>query len=91
MVYKALIWLQKNNPIYIDIQVDSIHSNELPKDDVPEVLLSIICQENDDEIAEKERESYLCDERKMDSEDAGVNDVNEIIGQRLNVDVTGES
>lgn len=32
---------------------------ELPEDDVPEKLLTVIRQEKDDEITEKEMESYL--------------------------------
>jgi hypothetical protein len=32
---------------------------ELPEDDVPEELLTIICREEDDKIVEEEWESYL--------------------------------
>ena len=43
---------------------------ELPEDDVPEELLTVIRQENDDELAEKERESYLlADDERVDDEE----------------------
>lgn len=59
VVYDALIWLRNNNPIYADIQIDMKRLQELPDDDVPEEVLSIVRHEDDDEIIEKERESYL--------------------------------
>ena len=63
----------------------------LPEDDVPEELLLIIHQENNDEIAEKKRELYLCHGREMNNENCGDNNVNESNGQELNDDVNGES
>ena len=39
---------------------------ELPIDDIPEVLLAIVRQEEDDEIAERERETYV--ESDMETE-----------------------
>jgi hypothetical protein len=59
VVYDALVWLQKNNPIYGDISIDRERLRELPEDGVPEELLTVVRQEEDDEVAEKERESYL--------------------------------
>ena len=59
MVYEALVWLRNHNPIYADIMIDGDRLQELPTDDVPDELLSVVQQEKDDEIAERERESYL--------------------------------
>jgi hypothetical protein len=59
VIRRALIWLKMNNPIYEDIQIDAHQLTELPEDDVPEELLTIIRWEEDDKIVEEERESYL--------------------------------
>ena len=59
MVLDALVWLQKNNPIYGDIHIDEKRVEELPVDDVPEELLAVVQQEDNEELAQKERESYL--------------------------------
>lgn len=59
MVYEALLWLQNHNPIYADIHIDRNCLQELPEDDIPDELLAIVRQEDDDELAEKERELYL--------------------------------
>ena len=70
VVYDALVWLQRHNPIYADIKIDRSRLRELPEDDVPDELLSVIRQEKDDELVEKEKESYLLtvDERVDDDE-----------------------
>ena len=59
VVYDALMWLKAHNPIYADICVDEERLNELPDDDIPQELLSIIRQEEDDEIVKREKESYV--------------------------------
>jgi hypothetical protein len=59
IVYDALVWLRSYNPIYADINIDSSRLDSLPEDDVPEELLTIVRQENDDEVVEREEESYL--------------------------------
>ena len=65
MVLEALVWLKKNNPIYEDIVIDDTRLDELPVDDIPEALLAIVRQEEDDEIVDKERETYV--ESDMDT------------------------
>ena len=55
-------WLHDNNPIYGDIVIDHTRLNDLPVDDVPDELLAVIRQENDDDVAVRERESYLVNE-----------------------------
>ena len=59
VVFEALRWLQIHNPIYADIQIDERQLMELPDDDMPEQLLAVVHQEEDDEMAEKEQESYV--------------------------------
>lgn len=54
-----MLWLRGNNPIYFDINVDNDRLEELPEDDVPKELLSVIREGDDEDLLEKERESYL--------------------------------
>jgi hypothetical protein len=71
VVYQALLWLRNHNPIYADISIDSDRLEELPEDGVPQELLMVIRHEEDEELAEKERESYL-------SADVGGDDMNDL-------------
>ena len=69
VVYEALVWLQSHNPIYADIKIDENRMRELPEDDVPDELLTIIRQEKDDELVEREKESYLlADDERVDDD-----------------------
>ena len=69
-------WLHDNNPIYGDIVIDPVWVNDLPEDDIPDELLVVIQQENDDDIATRERESYLVNEEEAVTvmNDVNVND-----------------
>ena len=68
-MYEALVWLQSHNPIYADIKIDENRMRELPEDDVPDELLTIIRQEKDDELVEREKESYLlADDERVDDD-----------------------
>lgn len=69
VVYAALVWLKNHNPIYGDIKIDENRLKELPEDDIPDELLTVIRQERDDEIAEKERESYLLADFEEDDDE----------------------
>jgi hypothetical protein len=73
VVHDALLWLHQNNSVYADIQIDRSRLEDLPEDDVPDELISVVRQEEDTDSAEKERESYLCEENMMsiDSHDVG--------------------
>jgi hypothetical protein len=72
VVYDALLWLKNHNLIYGDIRIDKNWLDELPEDDVPEELLTVIRQGEDDELAEKEWELYLLvDVRRDDNEESG--------------------
>ena len=59
VVYDALVWLHDHNPIYGDIYIDHVRLEELPEDDVPHELLSVVRQEENDELADMERETYV--------------------------------
>ena len=69
VVYAALVWLKNHNPIYGDIKIDENRLKELPEDNIPDELLTVIRQERDDEIAEKERESYLLADIEEDDDE----------------------
>jgi hypothetical protein len=82
VVFDALSWLQEHNPIYADIQIDGIRLQELPEDDVPQELLTIVRREEDDELAERERESYVDvdmvnDDDRSDDDMRGVDESND--------------
>ena len=80
VVYEALVWLQSHNPIYTDIKIDENRMRELPEDDVPDELLTIIRQEKDDELVEREKESYLlADDERVDED---VFDESKNVGER---------
>jgi hypothetical protein len=73
VVHDALLWLHKHNSVYADIQIDGSRLEDLPEDDIPEELLSVVRQEVNDESLEKERGSYLCEDDMMlvDTHDDG--------------------
>ena len=74
-VYEALMWLKRNNPIYSNINVDQRRLGELPDDDIPYELLSVLREGMDEEAIERERESYMNpefdDEHVGDHEEVG--------------------
>lgn len=53
-VYEALIWLRHNNSIYANIHLDKNRLEELPEDDVPNELLSVVREGDNEEMVEKE-------------------------------------
>ena len=70
VVYEALVWLQSHNPIYADIKIDEGRLRELPDDDVPDEIMGVIRQEKDDELVEKEKESYLlADDERVEGDE----------------------
>lgn len=74
VVYEALAWLRGNNPLYEDIVIDPSRLEELPEDDLPDALMAVIRQEEDDEVAERERASYVINEMEISSENDGIED-----------------
>jgi hypothetical protein len=73
VVWDAFTWLQIHNPIYSDIQIDENRLKELPVNDMPEELLSIIGQEKDDEQVEVEGESYLSTDSMNEDDTVSMN------------------
>lgn len=69
VIHDALSWLQNHNPIYADIQIDNNRLEQLPEDDMPEELLTVVRHEMDDEVAESERASYVNSDNMGDDED----------------------
>ena len=59
VVFDALTWLRCHNPLYSDIVIDQTRLDDIPEDDVPEELMAIVRREENDDLVEKERESYL--------------------------------
>jgi hypothetical protein len=58
VVYEALVWLQRHNPIYVDIKIDECRLEELPQDDVPDELLAVVRQDQDDECQDDKEDSH---------------------------------
>jgi hypothetical protein len=75
----------------MDIHIDGSWLNELPEDDVPYKLSSVIRRENDDEVVERERESYVSHDSEGNGPDIVVNDLDEDHRHQANDDVDGES
>ena len=69
VVYDALLWLKLHNPIYADIRIDESQLALLPEDDMPNELLAIVRHERDDDLAEKEGDSYLFGENMIRGDD----------------------
>ena len=65
MVYEALSWLHRNNRMYNDIVIDNDYLAFLPKDGIPTEILTIIHHEEDEGVAESERETYIPSESKL--------------------------
>ena len=60
VVHDALLWLKENNPKYYgDIQISDSHLEELPEDNVPEEIMSIIRQSDDVGMVEQESAGYV--------------------------------
>jgi hypothetical protein len=71
-VYEALLWLKENNSLYGDICIQEDRLQSLPEDGVPEELISLIRQEEDGDIADRERESYVNSFEKENKTKEGV-------------------
>jgi hypothetical protein len=60
VVFDALSWLKKNNPKYYgDIEISASHIQDLPGDDVPDEIISIIRQSTDVGIINQESDGYV--------------------------------
>jgi hypothetical protein len=59
VVYEALVWLKMNNSLYADIKIERERLQMLPEDGVPDEVLSLIRQEVDESVADKENDGYV--------------------------------
>jgi hypothetical protein len=67
-VRRALLWLKTHNPkYYSQIEVSEARLQELPDDDVPLEIQSIICETTDTSMVEAETTGYV-----RETEDNGI-------------------
>ncbi|KAG0708005.1 hypothetical protein DFH29DRAFT_795848 [Suillus ampliporus] len=59
IVYEALMWLKSHNEIYKDIAISDEHLASLPEDDVLIEILSIIQNETNVDVIQKESAGYV--------------------------------
>jgi hypothetical protein len=55
----ALQWLKANNRYYADIDINTERLTELPEDDVPEEILSVVRQSTDIGLVDQESAGYV--------------------------------
>ncbi|CAF1536996.1 unnamed protein product [Adineta ricciae] len=60
-IIQALQWLKKNNGLYQNININLENIAQLPEDDIPECIMSILEQKIGDEEAQSERTGYVPD------------------------------
>lgn len=58
-VRDALAWLKKNNPLYHDIKICANRLNELPCDDVPPQIMSLVRHSDDADLVAAEHDGYV--------------------------------
>jgi hypothetical protein len=58
-VRSALRWLKEHNPYYSDITIDDSCLESLPEDDVPEEILHVVRQEQDELNIARENDTYI--------------------------------
>jgi hypothetical protein len=63
-VRAALHWLKDNNPYYSEIQIDDNRLADLPEDDVPHELLSVVREERDEINIARENDNYIPEENE---------------------------
>jgi hypothetical protein len=63
-VCKALEWLKKNNPLYAEIEVSTEWLNELPLDDVPFEISSLVCHSANKSLLADEMDGYIPEDGK---------------------------
>jgi hypothetical protein len=51
--------LKKNNKVYQDIALDDERLLMLPEDGIPEEILAVVRHEKDDDVVERECETYI--------------------------------
>ena len=68
IILDTLLWLKENNlKYYSDIEISTSQIDNLPEDDMPDEIASIICQSDDISIINQESEGYVpLDNNKLD-------------------------
>jgi hypothetical protein len=61
-VYEALMWLRKNNALYEDIVIDEERLQMLPEDGIPVEIMASIRHDENEAVAEKEREGVVMED-----------------------------
>lgn len=60
-VRDALVWLKTNNPIYYDIKICESRLNDLPSDDIPPEIMSLVRVSDDTDLLAAEHDGYVPD------------------------------
>lgn len=58
-IRQALLWLKEHNPYYANIVITDDRLDMLPEGDVPDEIWSLIQEDPDTEILDKERDNYV--------------------------------
>ena len=58
-VWRALLWLKKNNRHYNDVKISEDNLAQLPEDDIPASIYDFIRRDDNPDTADKEREGYV--------------------------------
>jgi len=66
-VREALQWLKANNPIYADIEISEDRLQELPEDDIPDEIISIVRFSEDIEAVYREHDGYVPSQEERES------------------------
>jgi hypothetical protein len=59
VVFEALIWLKRHNPLYADICVSEDRLSHIPEDEVPVEISAVVRHEDNEGIAVQEQEGYI--------------------------------
>jgi len=62
VVHDALKWLKAHNPYYRDIEISDTNLNNLPEDDVPTEISSIMRHSSDVGVVDQENDGYVQDD-----------------------------
>ena len=69
VVYEALLWLRANNRVYTNLTLNEDVLSRLPLNDVPEEVLTVVRQNGDVEVAQRERAGYTADDDDFETDE----------------------
>jgi hypothetical protein len=65
-IFEALAWLKANNPRYYgNVEIDEGRLAQLPEDEVPDEILSIVRQSTDEGMVDQESDGYIPQEDEL--------------------------